>query len=352
MANDLLRKRTVSINGQWPESPLLAEAATTVGKSSKQGSTKGVDIGAGPIHILPKNPHASSQSEQSSGCNIMNPQYCLPNGGNNSATISSLASYLYTMNNMPLQPASPTKDDQVVQNSTPQLSHAATSSPLKTGITSCLLTCPMDQLHLNPLHCFVRRHIEFFTADDNDITAPAPGRKTRVVLGQVGLRCIHCASLPPKDRVKRAVCYPAAVAGIYHSVSNMKFDHFDKCRGLPESERAIFTALRSSCGRHGPRASATGSKETTASSNSTAQYYLDSAVRVGLVDSETGMRFGHEKFPATTSAPATSNSAPPQKSKPKHETATDGISALMIAASVRSERGGAAVKASTRDTSL
>jgi hypothetical protein len=351
MANDLLRKRTVSINGQCPESALQAEAPTTASKSGKQESPKGVDIGARRIHILPKNPHASSQSDQSSGCNIMNPQYCLPNGGSNSAMISSLASYLYTMNKTPLQPASRTRDDQVVQNSAPQFSRAATS-PLKTGITSCLLTCPMDQLHLNPLHCFVRRHIEIFTADDNDIAAPAPGRKTRVVLGQVGLRCIHCASLPPKDRVKRAVCFPAAVAGIYHSVSNMKFDHFDKCRGLPESERAIFTALRSSCGRHGPRASANGRKETTASSNSTAQYYLDSAVRVGLVDSETGMRFGHEKLTGSTSAPGSSNSEPPQKSQPNHEAATDGISALMIAASVRAGGGGDAVKASTRETSL
>ena len=94
-----------------------------------------------------------------------------------------------------------------------------------------------DRQYLNPLHCFVRRNVEVFVATDDDITAPSPGRKVRVGVGQVGIRCIHCAKLPSKDRVKRAVCYPPSVSAIYHSVSNMKFDHFGSCRGLPEEAR-------------------------------------------------------------------------------------------------------------------
>ena len=173
------------------------------------------------------------------------------------------------------------------------LSTSSSSSSLSPKAGSYILSCPEDANHLNPLHCFVRRHVEYFVADETDIAAPSPGRKTRVVLGQVGLRCIHCAT--SGDRVKRSVCYPASVAGIYHSVSNMKFDHFGKCRSLPAEERALFEALRASCGRRGRRGS---SSTTTNNKSSTGQYYQDSARRLGLVDSESGIRFrgdGSEK---------------------------------------------------------
>jgi hypothetical protein len=195
------------------------------------------------------------------------------------------------------------------------------SSSAPVASTCRLLTTPEDVEYLNPLHCFVRRHIEVFVAEADDISAPSPGRKTRVVLGQVGIRCIHCARLPPKDRVKRSVCYPANVSGIYHSVSNMKFDHFAKCRGLPEPERVEFARLRESCGRHGPRSTGDSGK-----GNSTSQFYHDSAVRMGLVDSDTGIRFRHMVDDNNNN-------------RAKVASVPDGISALMIAASVRAASG-------------
>jgi len=183
---------------------------------------------------------------------------------------------------------------------------------------SCLMALPEDADHLTLIHCFVRRHVEYFVANARDITAPSPGRKTRVVLHQIGLRCIHCAATG--ERVKRSVCYPANVAGIFHALSNMKYDHFGKCRGLPADERARFEELRATCGRH-------GGGRGSSSKNSTAQYYQDSARRLGLVDSETGIRFqgtgGHKVVQAQP--PAVHESS----------VATDGISALMIAARVR-----------------
>lgn len=112
----------------------------------------------------------------------------------------------------------------------------------------------------------------------------------------------------------------------------MKFDHFGKCRALPESERTIFNQLRASCGRHGPRSA--GNK---ASVNSTAQYYHDAAVRMGLVDSSQGIRlpsFDNGSIvnpeaiwdPSIVGVPIKSVGSP---------AVPDGISALMIAASVR-----------------
>jgi hypothetical protein len=145
-----------------------------------------------------------------------------------------------------------------------------------------------DQENLNEIHCFVRKHIEFFAANKNDIAAPAPGRKTRVVLGQVGIRCVHCLALPPRHRVKRAICYPPSVSGIYHAVSNMKFDHFASCRGLPTEARQEFRELKETCCRKGSGGNSAGTKGTT---SSTKKYYEDSAIRKGLRDSENGIRF-------------------------------------------------------------
>jgi hypothetical protein len=104
-----------------------------------------------------------------------------------------------------------------------------------TGIPSVrLLALPEDATILKPLHAFVRTQIEVFTATPDDIAQPAPGRKNPIRLHQVGLRCMHCRHLPSRDRVKRAICYPSKVARVYHSVSDMKFDHFSACQALPK----------------------------------------------------------------------------------------------------------------------
>ena len=173
-----------------------------------------------------------------------------------------------------------------------------------------LLSSSMDTQYLNPLHCFVRRHVEVFAADKVDLAAPSPGRKNRVHIGQVGIRCICCAHLPLKDRVKRAICYPPSVSGIYHAVSNMKFDHFAACRGLSQESRNEFTALRADCNRRG----GSTSNGARGMSNSTAQYYHDSALRLGLVDSAQGIRFLEARNDEDS------------------QSCSDGISALMIAA--------------------
>jgi hypothetical protein len=183
-----------------------------------------------------------------------------------------------------------------------------------------LLATPLDSKVLNPLHCWVRQNIEIFAANKDDLAVPAPGRKTRVLLGQVGIRCIQCVKLPLKDRVKRCVCYPPSVNGIYHSVSNMKFDHFSNCRGLSREARAEFSNLKSSGSRRGGGGS----------SGSTAQYYYDSAVRLGLIDTDQGIRFGNFKSKPN---PAEVSAAMAQISPTEGKSVADGISALMFAAS-------------------
>lgn len=176
-----------------------------------------------------------------------------------------------------------------------QITHALTqNNSIRRALDSAraLSIVPMrrneDRNVLNPLHCFVRRNIEYFAATQEDVQAPAPGRKVPVRLGQVGIRCVHCKHLT--KRKKRAVCYPPSVSGIYHCVSNMKFDHFGHCTALPEEECREFTILREEHSRKGPSKKETKSKQTT---NTTAQYYLDSAKALGLVDCEDGIRFAN-----------------------------------------------------------
>ena len=145
-----------------------------------------------------------------------------------------------------------------------------------------LLAGPGDEAILAPIHCFVRKNVEIFAATPEDVAAPAPGRKTRVTVGQIGIRCIHCAKLSPKQRVKRAICYPPTILSIYHSVSNMKFDHFGACRGLSVEDKQEFAALRASSNQKG------GKKVNR---KTTAQYYIDSAVHdLKLVNTESGIR--------------------------------------------------------------
>ncbi|KAL7567012.1 hypothetical protein ACA910_019937 [Epithemia clementina (nom. ined.)] len=206
-------------------------------------------------------------------------------------------------------------------------------SPASTTTTGMILAAPADSKYLNPIHCFVRRHVEFFVANKDDVSAPAPGRKTRIQIGQVGIRCVHCSKLPFKERVKRAFCYPQAVGGIYHAVSNMKFDHFSNCRGLSPVDRAEFERLRSDRARRGGGGSGGGGALTCTSTpkgavaNSTAQYYHDSAHRMGLVDTSGGIRLmDHSR--STRGLVGLEHLTPAAASGDT----SDGISALYLAA--------------------
>jgi hypothetical protein len=218
-----------------------------------------------------------------------------------------------------------------------------------------LLSLPSDADYLNDLHCFVRQHVEFFAATKDDAAAPAPGRKTRVMMNQVGIRCVHCAKLPLKDRVKRAVCYPPTLSAIYHSVSNMKFDHFSNCKGLPPAEQVRFAVLRTSCRRRGIVGAREGKARDVSYSNSTAQYYCDTATRMGLVDTDDGgIRFSDPPVSLSDArfspdAEANGPLMPPENhtafSCASEATTADGISALMMMAAVTDgKQGGASRK--------
>mmetsp|Transcript_12998 Transcript_12998/g.19125 ORF Transcript_12998/g.19125 Transcript_12998/m.19125 type:complete len:1140 (+) Transcript_12998:154-3573(+) len=133
---------------------------------------------------------------------------------------------------------------------------------------------PEDRISLSETLCTIRENIEVFTATKADVEAPAPGRKHPVVVGQVGLRCIHCRhTTKSSDRVKRAVCYPSSIKRIYRTVIDMKLDHFAHCRFVPKALKDRLDELKAI---------------NTRSTGTTMQYFVRAAAKMGMVDSSTG----------------------------------------------------------------
>jgi hypothetical protein len=168
--------------------------------------------------------------------------------------------------------------------------------PKVTGVSInealVLLALPEDETALSKALCVTRQNVEVFCATEHDVVAPAPGRKNPIVVGQVGLRCIHCRHL--SDRVKRAVCYPSSLRRIYRTVTDMKLDHFTACPGVPQEIKDMLDELKISSSR---------------STSTTMRYFVDSAIKLGLVDTDYGLRFRSDEVPAQI-ATKTEDSAP------------------------------------------
>ena len=141
-----------------------------------------------------------------------------------------------------------------------------------------LLSMPDDHQCLSETLCIVRNNVEVFTADGDDVRAPAPGRKRPIQVGQVGLRCVYCRAVPSKDRVKRATCFPSSVKRIYRAMIDMKLDHFANCPHVPDALKERLKELQ------------TGT--TKRSTGMTVQYFVRSALRVGMHDVVEGGQEG------------------------------------------------------------
>lgn len=149
-----------------------------------------------------------------------------------------------------------------------------------TWYPGCIsLSLPEDDDVLSPLHCFMRRYcVEAFTASNRDIATPRYGKShgVKVVEGQVGIRCLYCKDRPSGSRPERAVCYPSSLKNIYHSIETWQRRHSLVCADIPEwIRKSMMDLMESSKTRAGGRR----------------QYWEDSATRLGMVDTDAGVRF-------------------------------------------------------------
>ena len=93
--------------------------------------------------------------------------------------------------------------------------------PTKPRSAGIVLSMSCDTEQLSEYQILVRRQLEVFEATQEDVESNTQGRKKPVVLGQVGLRCRHCAAYPLRTRGRGAVYYPAKLFGIYQAAQNM-----------------------------------------------------------------------------------------------------------------------------------
>jgi hypothetical protein len=143
-------------------------------------------------------------------------------------------------------------------------------SPM-SGLSSVVVYQAIDNDVLSEYQCFVRQQMEFFAATDVDVMTRAKGRNKPIIIGQVGIRCRHCATIPPKYRSSAAMFYPRKLGLIYQTGQNLiKLHLHGSCQNIPESVQVKMNKLnRSKC--------VVGSGKS---------YWQDSASSLGIYETE------------------------------------------------------------------
>jgi hypothetical protein len=158
----------------------------------------------------------------------------------------------------------------------------------KTKSPAMSLRLSFDDEHLSEYQILVRKQLEVFEAQQDDVQSNTQGRKKSVTLGQVGLRCKHCAGLPLRQRGKGAVYYPTKLQGIYQAAQNMANSHLaESCQLIGDDLKAAIKALRQR------RDMASGGK----------MYWADGARALGIYEAVDGLRIaqrGSGGLPAGT----------------------------------------------------
>ena len=113
---------------------------------------------------------------------------------------------------------------------------------------SCAI--PEDREWLSDSDCLIRKYLEVFAANKVNVRQHRQsGKKGSIEVGQVGIRCVYCASSPEASFDKTSFIYPPTISDIYDSVREIQKCHFQSCANMPERERAKLATLKtaSSC---------------------------------------------------------------------------------------------------------
>jgi hypothetical protein len=137
---------------------------------------------------------------------------------------------------------------------------------------------PMDSLVLTEHQALLRQQIELFQTTNEDLSSRIRGRKKRIELGQVGIRCRHCAHALAERHTKGFVYFPATLLGLYQAAQNMSSNHIQcgLCPEMPDSLKEKFTELFPT---------------KIQTSGGGRVYWAESAKRLGMIDTDHGIRF-------------------------------------------------------------
>eukprot|EP00934_Nitzschia_sp_Nitz4_P007815 Nitzschia sp. Nitz4//scaffold141_size107518//47255//47806//NITZ4_004276-RA/size107518-processed-gene-0.110-mRNA-1//-1//CDS//3329536288//7805//frame0 len=102
-----------------------------------------------------------------------------------------------------------------------------------------------DNDAISPYQCLVRKQIEIFEATEEDTSGSAQGRNRPIVLGQVGIRCVHCGKQSNKKRTRGSVYFPSTMLSTYQTAQNMANCHLAKeCTEIPRAIREDIIRIR------------------------------------------------------------------------------------------------------------
>ena len=158
------------------------------------------------------------------------------------------------------------------------------TKPRSSDANAFPLYMPRDKECLSSYQCFLRQQIELFQAGPEDVKSTTPGRNRAIVLGQVGIRCRHCAILPARYRGTGATYYPAKLDRLYQAAQNMAQTHFTKhCRHIPQEVVSELSVLL-----QGSKSSAGAGKK----------YWSDGARMLGAYEDEDILRMDRSRATA------------------------------------------------------
>lgn len=159
----------------------------------------------------------------------------------------------------------------------PSLQQLAGQGLVPSGRTADLYMNSDDHI-LSDHQVLLRRQIEFFEAGPEDIRFFTPGRRREISVGQVGIRCKHCAAvLQPHERRKGCVYFPSTLRAIYQAAQNMGSTHFlGNCKFISprvQAELQEYTDSKTEAGYGGKK------------------YWGNGANARGIYETEKGLRF-------------------------------------------------------------
>lgn len=139
-----------------------------------------------------------------------------------------------------------------------------------------ILAAPSDGNVLSDHQSYLRQQIQVFQATNEDVNTPVRGRNKRIYMGQVGIRCRHCAHLPVEMRQLGSVYFPLSMMGFYQAAQNMCSTHIQcgKCSELSDEVKDEFIRLLAL---------------KTLTSTGGRRYWAEQLRQMGLVDTDKGV---------------------------------------------------------------
>jgi len=137
------------------------------------------------------------------------------------------------------------------------------------------LSMKEDTSWLIPLHCFVRKYLHIFQATEKDLKRHNNGKAKPVQIGQIGICCNYCLNCLPREEMKAGVYFPSTMHNIYSASLNLLTRHMPICETFPIELKHAYESLKYDEGR----------------SASSKKYWYDSARKLGLIDTDFGIRY-------------------------------------------------------------